>query len=261
MLLLSSAVSARAAATRCWFENGSVVVPAAFGDMAGDFVFDLSAPKSQLNVTRAQADGVEASTARGDLVIGGALIEDFPMEVVDLDARSKGFVTNIVGVLGADVAMGPVVDLQFSPCRVTFGGRRASRPARALRLRTRVVDGIPAVWASISDGQRATSGLFAIDTASQGMRLDDARLSRNPPGLDSTSRTHPPGRLRALSLAGRLFEQTPAGLTDEPRAGLAGGLGNAIWSAFRLRLDIEEGWLELAPRQASRSGRGPSPGR
>ncbi len=57
LMSLSAAVSARAGETACWFENGAVVAPAAIGDMAGDFVIDLSAPRTLLHETKAQMSG------------------------------------------------------------------------------------------------------------------------------------------------------------------------------------------------------------
>jgi hypothetical protein len=42
---------APAGQTRCWVDNGAVIAPAAFGDIAGDFIFDLSAPQSVLHST------------------------------------------------------------------------------------------------------------------------------------------------------------------------------------------------------------------
>ena len=250
MVLMSIAVSlaagqARAGETACWFENGAVVVSAAFGDIAGDFILDLSAPRSQLHDTAAQSHGVETDSARRDLILAGETLHDFEMPVIDLDARSAAFVTSINGVLGADALAPFVIDIRFSPCVVTLYRRTPGRAAGSIRLKVRQVAGAPAMAAAISDGMESRQGWFAIDTGSLGTRIAGASLSRTPPkGADPAS---PSVRLRALSLGGRLFEQPPAGLMKDAPAGLDGAIGNAIWSRYRLRLDIRGGWLDLTP--------------
>ena len=240
-----AAPPARAGETGCWFEHGAVVVPAAFGDIAGDFIFDLSAPRSQLHVTTAQAHGIEDATSRAELAVAGERIGNFPIEVADLDARSWPFVTNIAGVLGADLARRFVIEIQFSPCRLVLGDRHPPARPRGRRLEIRWTAGVPTVRASICDNRQCETGLFAIDTASPGVRLSGAALSRSLGAPEATSRSTPPARLRALSLAGLFFEQTPAGLIDQASPGMAGTIGDAVWSNFRLTLDARHGWLEL----------------
>jgi len=248
VILVLVAGAARAGQTRCWFENGALVVPAAFGDIAGDFILDVSAPRSQLHVTRAQSAGIVADHASGDLRLAGERVRGFDVEVADLDARSRGFATNIAGVLGADALAPFTVDLDFAPCKVRLERRAPATLAGALRLRVREVAGVPTVSAAISDGAVSRAGLFAIDTASAGTRVAGAALSRSPPaGVDPADRQTSPARLRALSIAGHLFEQTPAGLAAGAPAGLEGAIGNAVWSRFHLRLAIRRGWLELKP--------------
>ncbi|MEO8927211.1 MAG: hypothetical protein ABI306_08610 [Caulobacteraceae bacterium] len=239
---------ARAGVARCWFENGALVVPAAFGDIAGDFILDLSTPKSQLHVTRAQSGGVTTDEASADLVLAGERIHGFHMEVTDLDARTRAFTTNIAGVLGAD-ALGPfVVDIGFAPCTVRLDRRHRAAASGAMKLKVQVVAGVPAIAAAISDGPTSRAGLFAIDTASAGIRIADASLSRPPPvGIDPAGREAPPARLRALSLGGLLFERTPAGLMAQAPPGLAGAIGDAVWRRFHLRLDLKNRRVDLTP--------------
>ena len=80
--------------------------------------------------------------------------------------------------------------------------------------------------------------------------MADAALSRTPgKDADPFSRGEPPARLRAVSLDGALFEQTPAGLMKDAPAGLQGAIGDAIWSRYRLRLNLRQGWIQLAPAQ------------
>jgi hypothetical protein len=230
----------RSGETRCWFDNGALVVPAAFGDIAGDFILDASAPTSQLHVTRAQSAGIQTDAARADLQVAGQRIAGFPMAVADLDSRSKGFTTNIAGVLAADALEPFVVDIDFAPCRVRFSRRAPAALAGAVRLRVRTLAGVPTVAAAISDGLTSRAGFFAIDTGWAASRIAQATYSRTPPpGAD------PAARLRAISLAGRLFEQTPAGLMDDSSPRLAGAIGAAVWSRFHVRLMLRRGWLEL----------------
>jgi hypothetical protein len=240
--------SARSGETRCWFENGALVVPAAFGDIAGDFILDASASVSQLHVTRAQSQGIDGERARADLRVAGERIPRFTMAVSDLDARSHSFITNIAGVLGANVLEPFVVDIDFAPCRVRLSRRPPAAVAGGPRVRVRTIGGVPAVTAAVSDGVTSAVGWFAIDTASVGARIARASYSRPPPaGVDPASREHPVARLRAISLAGRLIEQTPAGVAPDAPSGLAGAIGSAVWSRFHIRLMLRRGWLELAP--------------
>jgi len=248
LILALTARPAHAGAARCWFENGAVVAPAAFGDIAGDFIIDVSAPKSQLHLTRAQGDGIEGASAQGSLTLAGERLDGLAIAVVDLDARSAGFPTVINGVIGADVLERFVVEIAFAPCRLTLYRRAPARWRNAVRLAVRRVNGIPVVAAGVSDGRTTRRGAFAIDTASAPVRLAKASLSRPPPaGVDPASHTRAPARLRALSLAGRLIEETPAGLLDGAPAGLDGAIGDAVWSRFSMRLDLKRGWLDLAP--------------
>jgi hypothetical protein len=237
-----------AGVARCWYENGALVAPAAFGDIAGDFIVDVSAPTSQLHLTRAQGDGIEAAVAKGSLTLAGERLDGVAIAVADLDARSAGFPTVINGVIGADVLQRFVVEIAFAPCRLILYRRAPARWRNAVRLAVRRVGAIPVVAAGVSDGVTARRGAFAIDTASAGLRLAQASLSRQPPaGVDPASRTRPAARLRALSLAGRLIENAPAGLIDGAPAGLDGAIGDAVWSRFAMRLDLKGGWLDLAP--------------
>jgi hypothetical protein len=240
--------SARSGETRCWFENGAIVVPAAFSDIAGDFILDASAPASRLHVTRAQSQGIDGDSARADLRVAGERIGGLTMAVADLDARSKGFTTNIAGVLGADVLEPFVVDIDFTPCRLRLSRRTHGALSGAVRLRVRTISKVPTVTAAISDGVTSAQGPFAIDTASAATRIAAASLSRPPSaGADPASRDTPPARLRAISLAGRLFEHTPAGLMADAPPGLSGAIGDGVWSRFHMRLMLRRGWLELAP--------------
>jgi hypothetical protein len=247
---LAAAPGAWAGEARCWYENGALVVSAALGDIAGDFIVDVSAPSSLLHDTIAQAAGVEGDEIQGDLKIAGERLRNLTVSVEDLDARSVGFPTTIDGVIGADVLERFTVDIDFEPCRVTLHRRPPPHRVGAARLRLRRVAGVPAVDATAFDGVRVRRGRFAVDTASAGVRLNSAETSFSrplPEGVDPTLRHRPPARLAAVSLADRVFARTPAGLMEQTPPGLAGAIGDAVWSRYRMRLNLKAGWLELTP--------------
>ena len=237
--LIGLAGAARAGETGCWFDNGAVVVPAAFGDIAGDFLIDPAQPKSALHVTSAEMFGITGASARGTLRLAGRRITGLTVKIVDLGALARPFPAGLAGVIGADALAGHWLVIETAPCRVWLDGRRPR--GRGLSLRR--VAGSWAVKAAISDGVRARQGWFAVSTAAWPSQIAGAALARQPaPGSD------PPVRLRALSLGGRLFENLPAAVIDHAPAGLDGSIGMAVWSRFRVGLDLRRRALELTPR-------------
>ncbi len=239
-------VAAVAGQARCWVDKGALVAPAAFGEIAGDFLIDLSAPVSQLHNTRAELAGLEAPVVRRDLTIAGRRIAAVDMAVVDLDARTKAFDTSINGVIGADVLDRFTVDIETSPCRIRLSTARARRFRGGVRLPVTLLDGRPLVGATISDGVRVENGLFAIDTGRWATGVVNALWSRTP----TVDLRQPPAsiRLRALELGGHLFEQAPASIDTAGDGRAAGSIGMAVWSSWRLRLDMQDGWLDLQAR-------------
>jgi hypothetical protein len=226
---------AQAGEARCWLDNGAVVVPATYGPITGDFILDLSQTASQLHETAAQAAGWSENSARSTLRLAGRAKHGFPMRVTDLDVRVARFPTNIAGILGADVLGGLTLDLDLAPCRLRLArsGRKTVRHPV-----TRLVAGTPTVFAAISDGVTARTGWFSVDTASTGARIADAGFSRPlPKAADANDRARPPGRLRAVSVAGQLLEQTPAGVMAPAAPGLAGSLGTWVWARVHLHID------------------------
>jgi hypothetical protein len=249
----AAASPAVAGETRCWVDNGAVVVSALFGGIAGDFILDLSAPHSQLHLTTAQTSGIDDATeASGTLSVAGERVPA-RLAIADLDDRGWGFPTGIDGVIGVDGLAGYVVDLRFSPCRLSL--RRRAPPATALAsLPVTMLEGVPTVAASIFDGHKTRSGRFAIDTGAAGVRIsaDAARFSRLSARVDPLLRDKPPARLAALSFAGKLFRDPRAGLQIGAPPGLLGGIGTDIWSRYDLRLDLPRRRLTLtAPRARS----------
>jgi len=236
--LALAAWAAAAGETPCRLDRGRIVVTAAFGDVAGDFVLDAAAPRSTLDATVAGMWNLGETDARADLRLAGQRLPQFPMQVADLDAAG------ISGVIGADALAGFVTEIRTAPCRVTLS-RRAGQPW-PIRLPLRVIGGAFAVPAAVSDGVTSRSGWFAVATGAPGVMVTDAKLTRAPP--KDADPNWPPARLRALSLGGALlFENIPAGVDDAAPPGLAGAIGEEAWHSFRLRLDPKRGWFELAP--------------
>ncbi len=238
---------AEAAEVACWLENGAVVVPASIGGVAGDWLLDPSAPRTQLHDTRAAMEGLtDGFVAQGRLA--DLPLPAVPVAVVDLDGRAPGFVTPIAGVIGADVLGAFVIDLRFEPCRVRVYAGRAPRARGGRSLPLEVVGGVPAVRAAISDDRQARAGLFAVDWSSRAaIRVAGAVISPPVEGLDPTRRDQVPARLRALSLDERLYEESSAALATDLAPALAGALGVDLWSRWTLRLDIAGQQLTLLP--------------
>src|SRR5580658_6180762 len=222
---LAAGGGARAGETPCWVDHGVVVVSAAFGDITGDFLFDLAAPKSELHVDVALERGIVTPTSSDTLRLGDQRIPA-TLAVTNLDARTIGLPTTLNGLIGADVLTGYVIDLQLSPCRLALWPRHPPAFHATTRLPVSIVGGVPTVGASVTDGRTGLAGAFAIDTGSAGIRVsaDAARLSRTRKGLDANSRLSPPARLAAVSLGGDVILNAPAALESDLPASLLGSL-------------------------------------
>ena len=104
------------------------------------------------------------------------------------------------------------------------------------------------VTAAASDGPHAFAGAFAPGTgADTGVRLSDAvaRVARaaKPKELYPYGILRP--RLRALSFAGALSRNLPAGLIKAEDPALIGQIGAPLLSHYRLRFDFPGGRLLL----------------
>lgn len=249
MLSLAAAADARAGETACWFENGAIVAPAVIGDMAGDYIVDLSAPRTLLHETKAQMEGIVEPEPTLPVRLAGLKAPAVSVRVADLDARGAGFATPIAGVIGMDVLAGHSVEIDFARCRVRID--RPWRPRRQAVLPVTLVEGLPTVSAAVSDGPRALQGPFAIDTASLAMaRLstrEAAVAGKDSAKVDLAARHKAPARLRALSIGGVLAENVPAGLADDLPEGVVGTLGAGLWARHRLRLAADARSLAIAP--------------
>lgn len=236
---------AHAGETDCWFENGAVVAPAVIGVMAGDYVIDLSAPRTLLHDTKAQMEGILEPEITTSVQVAGLRASAVAVKVANLDARGAGFVTPIAGVIGMDVLAGHSVEIDFSRCRLRID--RPWRPKRQVVFPVSMIDGLPTIAAGVSDGPRAFYGVFAIDTASKAMTRLSTRDASATGKLNPAARHKAPARLRALSIGGVLAENVPATLAEDLPEGISGTLGTGLWARHRLRLDAEARTLSVAP--------------
>ena len=259
-LALAAAPAARAGEIGCWFENGVVVVPAEVAGVAGDYILDTGQPQTLLAETQAQGAGYAETEFAGEVRLAGVRIAALQLAVKDIDVRTGLFPTPIAGIIGADALRPYVVDLSFAPCRVALaapGRGRALAGATALPLAW--IAGRPTIAAAASDGPHAAAGDFALATGSDtAVRVSDA-LARVA-GAAKPQELYPYGvlrpRLRALSLAGAIAEQLPAGLIKPDAATLMGEIGAPLLATWRLRFDFPAARLLLAP---SKKGSGSSP--
>ncbi len=235
-ILALTASGARAGETRCWLDKGAVVVPAAFGDIAGDFVLDLMRQVSALHDTRANMNGLTGTSATATLSLAGVSFEGTTLPILDLDAQTAPFDTTINGILGADLLRGSVLTLDFrgGGCRLTLARRVQRRRPKGVRLPLTWLGGIPTTTAMVSDGVKNRPGLFALGTSQAATLISAGTLSRPAKAGDLI-------RLRAVVFGGELFEQTPAEVGPAPASGLAGGLGTAILAHGRVVIDTRRG--------------------
>ena len=242
--------AASAGETPCWLDRGVLIVPAALGDIAGDFILDVSAPKSELHLTAALAAGIETPVDVATLRLAGLALDGASFEVASLNARTWGFPTNVVGVIGADVLAPFVVDIDFHPCRVALWAGPVAALAGAVALPIRPLDGAPSFTATAFDGRTALSGPFAIDTGSAGVRISDAKAaySRPPGGDDWAWRLDQPARLAALTMPGATLSNVRAALQPGAPPDVVGSVGTDVWSRYaKIRIDQRSGRLELVP--------------
>ena len=237
--LTGGAGSAVAGETACWFENGAVVAPAAIGDLAGDYVIDLSAPRTLLHNTAAQRGGYADTALTLPVRVAGQQAPPTPVRVEDLDYRGVGFFTPITGVIGADILDRYVVTLDFAPCRLRLEPLGSPHSPEKDAIRVVMVGGVPTVLAAASDGLTGVAGPFALDTASAG--------GVRARGAVDGPRQKAAGTLRGLSLNGTLRQDLAAVVAGDLPDGVVGAVGVEVLSAYRLRLDPQALRLWLTP--------------
>ncbi|THD64338.1 hypothetical protein [Phenylobacterium sp.] len=259
--LAATAGAAQAGAAPCWFENNVVVVSGEVMGVIGDFVLDTATPQTVLADSEAQAVGIWDTRLSGEVWLAGVLARRKTATVETLDLRTGALPTVVSGVIGADVLKDYVLDVSFQPCRIRLSAPGKAPPFRArARLPMTWVAGRPVVGASVADGPRAFSGAFApaigADTA---IRFSDTLA--HAPGAAKPKELYPYGvlrpKLRALSLAGVLWENLPAGLVKAEDPGLAGQIGTPVLARYRLRFDFPRGELLMAPAADTPKREGP----
>jgi hypothetical protein len=248
-LLATPGRPAVAGETACWFENGAVVAPAAIGGIAGDYVIDLSAPRTLLHVDVAQGAGHLETALTLPVRLAGQTVETAPIAVQSLDYRAVGFSTPIIGVIGADILDRYVLTLDFSPCRLRLEPSQGTMDAgqgggQDGGLPVTMVGGLPTVAAAASDGLKGVAGPFALDTASNG--------GVRARGAADGPRQKPAGTLDGLSLDGTLRRDLPAIAAGDLPDGVVGALGVQVLAAYRLKLDAKALRLWLTPVPAER---------
>lgn len=249
--LACGATPALAGETACRFENGVVVVGAEVMGVAGDYILDTATPHTILADSQAQTAGYVQTALIGEVRLAGVTARDRPVQVLAIDLRTGALPTPIAGVIGADVLGRYVLDVSFAPCRVALRpAGKAGRFGGRIALPMAWVAGRPVVRAAVADGPRAFFGAFAPATgADTPIRLSDALAAA--PGAAKPKELYPYGilrpKLRALSFAGRLSENLPAGLMKAEDPDLAGQIGAPLLARYRLRFDFPAGRLLLKP--------------
>jgi hypothetical protein len=217
--------------------------------VSGDYILDTATPHTELADSQAQTAGFAETALTGPVRLAGLTLRGRPVVVANLDLRTGALPTPIAGVIGADVLRAFVLDVSFAPCRVSIQpAARAGRFAAHASLPLRWTAGRPTARAAVADGPRAFAGGFAIATgADTAVRLSDALAAT--PGAAKPKELYPYGvlrpRLRALSLAGALVENPPAGLIAAEDPALAGQIGAPLLARWRLRFDFPRGRLLL----------------
>lgn len=251
LALLVAAPAAHAGEARCWADGGVVVVSAQVAGVAGDYILDTGTAQTVLAETQAQTAGITDKTVTGEVRLGGMILPARPITVAGIDVRTGLFPTPIAGVIGADVLRDAVVDVQSAPCRVAvWSPGRAPAFGRGRKLPLEMIAGLPTARASVSDGPHSLTGVFVIATGADApVRISDA-LGRTP-GAPKQQELYPDGvyrpRLRALSFAGGFQENLLAGLIKPAEPAIAGQIGAAALTSYRLRFDFAAGQLSIGP--------------
>jgi len=241
LIFASIPVAASAGDSVCWIENGVLLVPAVAAGIDGVFILDTGAAQSQLDATQASEVGITDIAATVEVRLAGRAFAGVRMQNLELDARTRAFPTPISGVLGSDLLAGWLVEVRPDPCRLRLSRPRAAR-GRGTTLPVELKGGVPYIRAGVSDGERSQAGAFRIDTGGA------LAVSLAPGAV----RPAPGGRLRALAIAGRLFEDVSAGPVSDPPDGSAGRIGEPIWARFTMRLDYRARTLTLSDPRPTR---------
>lgn len=248
MIAAALAAPAWAGEVACRFDEGVIVVPAEVAGIAGDYILDTGSAQTTLHETKAQTEGIEATELVGRVRLAGAEIEDQALKVADLDVRTWNLPSAVIGLIGADVLKGFVLDVAFAPCKVRLSHPGAAPPFRGRALALDRDTGRPTATASVSDDTHVVTGAFVIATGSSApVRLADDLAQTN---VGTPQELYPQGlwfaRLPQVTFAGRTGRDVAAGLM-KPEGDVVGILGGPVLARFRLRFDFPAGRLTVAP--------------
>jgi hypothetical protein len=247
---LAGAAHAADGWTPCRIQDGALVVSAKAAGLSGDFVLDTGTAQTAIDATQASLAGIETDHVRAPLRLAGRRYSGLDMAVAALDARTRNQPTPITGVLGADVLAGLTLEVIPDPCRLRLTARAAPIRALAVLPVELGADG-PTIMASVTDGGRSARGRFRVSTgADVGVRLEP-RLAR----ADGLLAEHEVATLRGLSMDDVLIEEPSAAIADQDEAGLAGEIGEPVWSAYGFQLDLRRGRLALFDPQQQKARR------
>lgn len=242
--LAAAALAGPAAAAEGWsacrIQDGALVVPAKAAGLTGDFILDTGTARSVIDATQATLAGIEADHAEAPLRVAGRSYAKIDFAVAALDARTWRQATPITGVLGADVLAGRVLEVIPAPCRLRLASRAGGfAPLASLPVEVRA--GVPTVDAGVSDGMTGLRARLRVSTgADVGVRLNPSLAH-----ADGAPAAGEVATLRGLSLGGRLVEAPGAAVAAQDLAGADGEIGEPVWSAFGLSLDLGRGRLAL----------------
>lgn len=242
--LAAAALAGPAAAaegwTACRIQDGALIVPAKAAGLTGDFILDTGTAQSVIDATQATLAGIETDHAQAPLRVAGRSVPAVDFAVAALDARTRRQATPITGVLGEDVLAGLVLEVIPAPCRLRLASR-ADRFTPLASLPVEVQDGVPIVSASASDGAVTLGGHFRVSTGVDvGVRLNPSLAHADGVPAEGEVAT-----LRGLSLGGRLVEAPSAAVAAQDLAGADGEIGEPVWSAWGLVLDLKRNRLVL----------------
>lgn len=252
-LALLAAGPAAAGETACWWDQGRLVVGGSVMGVTGDYILDTGETKTILADTHAEKSGFEDKALVGEVKVAGIALAGRPVAVEAIDARTWSLPTPVAGVIGVDVLKGYVVDVTAyaSRCRVAIHPAERAPAFRArATLPLRWAGERPTIPVTVADGPNAKAVALVPSTgADAALRLSDATAqaagAARPDAVYLYGDLNP--RLRALSLAGELFENVPAGLAKaDAMPGADGVVGAAILSRWALRFDFPAGRLLLA---------------
>jgi hypothetical protein len=258
-LTAASAQAAPSGWRGCVISHGVLLVPAKAAGLTGQFVLDAATPRSVIDATQASLADLPETGVSVSVHVAGRHIPALPVTVAALDARTRLLPTPITGVLGADVLQDSVLEVWPAPCRFRLDAHASpmGRPLVSLPVDQR--SGAPTIEAAVADDRHAVSGAFRIATGGGvPIRLSPALGAYRGASPDAKGLAAP---LRALSIGPLLVERPLGAIADAAEPGIAGEIGEPVWSRYGLRLDLRRGRLNLfdpAQQKTRRNGSGGS---